>query len=627
MKFWLGWHGNNLLKSLRGEIATSSLKTANKTPSSSLSNNAIGIGTFLLSLCFTSSVLAAERVTVRAGFLQQSVEVNALEDFVETGKVPPALKSYEFLLTPHLRQQLSRSLHVDPILVKPFLADLFGSPDGEKLLAQLSAALPGSSSQAIEETFSQTLTKKSTLSFLSFLRAYPSENLIFDLPSVARIAVQLNATYWQNQLIGPQLERDLQVKVDKATTFRFDPTVRGQHLVSTATFLLRDRTRQRDIPVDIYYSTKTRGPLVVISHGFAADRKFLKYLAHHLASHGFTVAALDHPGSNIAALFQTAVSMKLSKLLPASEFIDRPLDVTFLLDKLEQLNQSQGILSNKINTKQVTVIGHSYGSYTALALAGAELNPRALREFCQALTPLERSPADWLQCAAAELPYGKRQFRDPRVAQVIALNPIIGDLFGNNLSGVRVPTLILSSSDDGVTPTISHQLQPFKQLRGEKYLLIAFGGTHMSVTDMSNLDSTVGQSTLVREVMGIEANPIRELVKGTSLAFVEQLTPQAQSYRSFLSPAYVQSFSNDLLSFRLAKELPSSLDTWLNIVYLGSWRDSEDKPSVVKKIQGYFVNAKQILSQPGYCAGQLDYLFTGLLNTYDYDSQYWDNLS
>jgi len=545
---------------------------------------------------------------------------------VKTGKVPPALKPYEFLLTPNLRQALSRSLHVDPILVEPFLTDLFSSPDGEKLLAQLSAALPGSNAQQIEETFSQSLAKKSTLSFLSFLRAYPSENLTFDLPSVAKIAVQLNASYWQNQLIGPQLERDLQVKVNKNTTFKIDPTARGKQVVSNVTFLLRDKSRQRDIPVDIYYSAKTRGPLVVISHGFAADRKFLKYLARHLASHGLTVAALDHPGSNIAALFQTAVSMKLSKLLPASEFIDRPQDVTFLLDKLEKLNQHQGILHGKINTQQVTVIGHSYGSYTALALAGATLNPRALREFCQALTPLERSPADWLQCAGAELPYGKRQFRDPRVAQVIALNPIIGNLFGNDLSGVRVPTLILSSSDDGVTPTISHQLQPFKQLQGEKYLLIAFGGTHMSVTDMSNLDSTVGQSTLVKEVMGIEAEPIRQLVKGVSLAFVEQLTPAAATYRSFLSPAYVQSFSNELLSFRLARELPSSLDTWLNVLYLG-WHNSEDKPSLVKKIQGYFANAKQILSQPGYCTGQLDHLFTGLLNNYDYDGQYWDNLS
>lgn len=623
MKFWLGWHVNCISGDFQGKTTTLSRKH----PTSPVALLA-GVGSFVLSLgCFSSSALAAERVTVRAGFLQQSVEVNALEDFVKTGKVPPAFKPYEFLLTSNLRQVLNRSLHVDPILVKPFLTDLFSSSDGAKLLEQLSIALPGSSAQKIEETFSQALQKNNTLSFLSFLKAYPSDNLTFDLPSIAKIAVQLNASSLQNQLIGPQLERELEVKVNQKTAFKLDPTALGNETVSTATFLLRDRKRQRDIPVDLYYSANPRGPLVVISHGFAADRKFLKYLARHLASHGLTVAALDHPGSNIAALFKTAVSMKLNKLLPASEFIDRPQDVTFLLDKLEKLNLRRGILHGKINTKQVTVIGHSYGSYTALALAGAELNPRALREFCQALTPLERSPADWLQCAGAELPYGKRQFRDSRVAQVIALNPIIGNLFGNDLSGVRVPTLILSSSDDGVTPTISHQLQPFKQLRGEKYLLVAFGGTHMSVTDMSNMGSTVGQSTLVREVIGTEAKPIRQLVKGISLAFVEQLTPDAATYRSFLSPVYVQSFSNHLLSFRLARELPSSLDTWLNVLYLGSWHNSEDKPSFVKKMQDYFANAKQILSQPGYCTGQLDHLFTGLLNNYDYDSQYWDNLS
>ncbi|NJO93527.1 MAG: alpha/beta hydrolase [Hydrococcus sp. RM1_1_31] len=131
MKFWLGWHSNNLLNFFRGAIATSS---------------------FLSIYCFSSSVLAAERVTVRAGFLQQTVEVDALEDFVQTGKVSSDLKPYKFLLTSNLRQALSKSLHVDPILVEPFLADLFSSPDGEKLLAQLGAALPGSSSQAIEET-------------------------------------------------------------------------------------------------------------------------------------------------------------------------------------------------------------------------------------------------------------------------------------------------------------------------------------------------------------------------------------------------------------------------------------------------------------------------------------------
>jgi predicted dienelactone hydrolase len=620
MKFRLGWRSNKTSRLTQSAIAASSQK---------LSNSSIsvwgGFCTLLFSLgcCLSPSASAAERLTFRAGLLQQSVEVKALEDFLKTGEVPAKLKPYEFLLTPNVKEVLSKRLHIDPILVEPFLADLFSSPDGEKLLEQLSNALPGTTPQQIKETFSLALHQGDILSFLSFISAYPDENLMLDLAEVAKIGMQLNASAWQNRLISPRLERDLRVETGEDTPVNIDPATSGNEAVSMATFRLRDRTRQRNIPVDIYYSINTHGPLVVISHGFAADRKFLRYLARHLASHGLTVVALDHPGSNISALVQTALGTKLSQLLPASEFIDRPQDVSFLLDKLEILNRRKGLLQGKFNTQQVTVIGHSFGSYTALALAGAELNPKALRSFCQAVMPLERSPADWLQCAGAELPYGKRQFKDPRVAQVIAFNPIIGNLFGNDLSQVQVPTLIVSSSEDGITPTISHQLQPFEQLQGEKYLLVAIGATHMSVTDISNYNSTVGQSTLVREVMGKEAEPMRQLAKAISLAFIEQLTPAAKTYQPFLSPAYVQSFSNDNMAFRLAQKLPLSLEAWLSVFYLTNpqigAREDENKFSLLKAIEGYFANAKQILSPPMDCTAQLDRLFNSLLDNYDRD--------
>jgi predicted dienelactone hydrolase len=631
MKFRLGWRNNNVSACSEGAIARSRA-TSQKPVRSSIPLFGSVFTLFCTLGCYVApSAWASERLIVRAGLFQHSVEIESLEHLAKTGEVPPPLKPYEFLLTPNIKQAFSKRLHVDPALVEPFLADLFSSPDGEKLLDQLSKALPGSDAQRIKDTFSQALHGGDVLSFLSFVRAYPDANLTVDLAAVAKIAVQLNASSWQNQLMSPRLERDLKVETNESIPRSLDPTALGNETVSMVTLRLRDRTRQRNIPVDIYYSSNTRGPLVVISHGFAADRKFLRYLARHLASHGLTVAALDHPGSNIAVLVKKAMGTRVSQLLPASEFVDRPQDISFLLDRLEILNRRKGLLQGKFNLRQVTVIGHSYGSYTALAVAGAELNPKALRSFCQAVTPLQRSPADWLQCAAAELPYGKRQFRDPRVAQVIAFNPIIGNLFGNDLSGVKVPTLIVSSSADGITPTISHQLRPFQQLSGEKYLLVAIGATHMSVTDIGNLNSTVGQSTLVQEVMGKEAESMRQMAKAIAFAFVEQLTPTAQTYRPFLSPAYVQSLSDDKITFRLAKELPPTIEAWLNVLNLGNrYTDSdefEDKPSILKAIKGYFVNAREMISPPGYCTGQLDRLFTGLLNTYDSDRHYWDSLA
>jgi hypothetical protein len=166
-------------------------------------------------------------------------------------------------------------------------------------------------------------------------------------------------------------------------------------------------------------------------------------------------------------------------------------------------------------------------------------------------------------------------------------------------------------------------LQPFEQLQGEKYLLVAIGATHLSVTDISNSNSTVGQSTLVREVMGKEAEPMRQLAKAISLAFIEQLTPAAKTYQPFLSPAYVQSFSNDNMAFRLAQKLPLSLEAWLSVFYLTNpqigAREDENKFSLLKAIEGYFANAKQILSPPMDCTAQLDRLFNSLLDNYDRD--------
>lgn len=618
MKPRLGWRDRKKSQSSQGTNASISLFGS--------------VFTLLVSAgcLFSPSTQAAERLTLRAGLFQQTVDVKSLESLAKTGQMPPELKSYEFLLTPNVRQVLSQNFHVDRILVEPFLADLFSSPDGDKLLEQLSEALPNTDAQQIKDTLNKALHHGDSLSFLSFVRAYDRDNLTIDLAQVGKIAMQLNASAWQNQAIGSRLERDLFVETNEEIPRDVDATTVGDETVSMVSLMFKDKQRQRNIPVDIYYSKNARGPLIVISHGFAADRRFLRYLARHLASRGFTVAALDHPGSNITALVQAAVGMRVSQLLPASEFIDRPQDVSFVLDKLAILNQRKGLLQGKLNTERVSIVGHSFGSYTALALAGAQLNPKALRRFCQAMTPLERSPADWLQCAGAELPYGKRQFKDDRVVQVIAFNPIIGNLFGDDLSGVNVPTLIVSSSEDGITPTVSHQLQPFKQLSGEKYLLVAIGATHMSVTDVGNLNSPVGQSTLVKEVMGKDAEPMREMAKGISLAFVEQLTPQAATYKPFLSSTYVQSLSSDKIVFRLTNDLPPTVDAWLNVLDLGNRRtnadESEDKPSLLKALQGYFVNARQMLSPPGYCTGQLDHLFTGLLNNYGYNS-YWDNLA
>ncbi len=274
-----------------------------------------------------------------------------------------------------------------------------------------------------------------------------------------------------------------------------------------------------------------------------------------MASHGLTVAALEHPDRTAKNISNLSTP---NKLLPATEFINRPKDISFVLDELGKLNQQPGLLQGKLTTETVSVIGHSLGGYTALALAGGELNLQQLRQACKEANPLAQAPADWLQCGAANLIDSKVQLQDQRVKSAIALNPVVGQLFGENgLKKVSIPVLVLASTEDAITPILNHQLRPFAQLGAQKYLVTAIGGTHLSVGNPSG--QAITNTSTIKELRGVEAQPLRQLISGVSLAFIEQLTPSAKIYQPFLTPAYAQSLSTPNLPLRLSTELPKSV--------------------------------------------------------------------
>lgn len=575
-----------------------------------------GVGglVFILTCGSATSAEAAERLTVRLGPLEQSFAVRDLEAFAETGELSPALQKYKLFLTPKVQYLLAQRLQIQPGIADQLVVRALRSPEIEQLIGHLGAALPNTSIAQLRVTLYLALREADGLSAISFLKAYPKDALEVDAIAAIGVAIQLNLAYLQSQILTPLLAQEL--TSDPRQSFRphLDPSAAGAYTYQKRSFLLHDYDRQRIIPVDLYYSDRARGPLIVFSHGFAADRRFLAYLAEHLASHGFTVASLEHPGSNIRFLSEIPVGLSPGDLLPPSEFIDRPLDISFLLNELERVNQQPSSRTRRFNTEQVTVIGHSLGGYTALALAGAELDLKALRSFCRDTSLLGRSPADWLQCSAGDLPDSKVRLRDPRIVQAIALNPVIGKLFGDHgMEKVVTPTLILSGSEDAITPALAHQLQPFSHLQEPKYLLTVSGGSHMSVTDIRNLHSPMGQSTLVLELMGREAEPIRTWVRGVSLAFIKQLTPAADHYQPFLTPAYAQFLSTPELALRLTTQLPLTTKVWLRGLAFSHVLVAQQQPTQIERSPfNPILGARQSRPFSNYCTGQLNQIFPSL---------------
>lgn len=528
---------------------------------------------FALGVSIATSAAAAERVVIRLGPIRQSIAIKDLEHFVETGQVPPGLRLYAPLLTQDARHALSTHIRLDPNVGAKLVEDLLHSSGGERFLNTLQVAIPDTEAEQLKVALTEAALQSEGMSFLGFLKSFPEETVTIDLIAAIGLASQMNLPYWQSQTLSSVLDRELTVE-DKPIAAEFDPTQSGPYWVWKDTMTLRDYDRDRTIPIDIYRSRrKTKGPLVVISHGFGADRRFLGYLAYHLASYGITVVAIEHPGSNVAwltgesSITQTGLK-KASSILPASEFVDRPKDVSFLLDRLNLLDRYSGTMRNKFNTDDVVVIGHSLGGYTALALAGTQLSLEHLQQFCSDPNPVMLSPADLLQCNAADLPEVPTNLGDQRVSQVVLLNPVIGRLFDEqSLAEVEIPTLMLAATDDSITPAVSQQFLPFTQLHDSKYLLTAIGATHLSVGDPANLNRALTQSFFVRERQE-ETESLRQLLRGVTLAFIHQKTPEADRYKTFLTPAYAQSFSTAGLKLRLNAELPPNFANWLKMAAL-----------------------------------------------------------
>lgn len=183
-----------------------------------------------------------------------------------------------------------------------------------------------------------------------------------------------------------------------------DPTVAGPYPVGVETLVLQDPARGRTLRTEVWYpadesargqppapagsylppelapiaanatiplvavrdaafSTDGPFPLVVFSHGSGGIRFQNTFQAEHLASHGYLVVAPDHQGNTF---FDDGGDREAA--------VNRPLDVVFLFDVLSGSREADvGDLPRHVDTsRDYGVTGHSFGSFTSLAVAAMD---------------------------------------------------------------------------------------------------------------------------------------------------------------------------------------------------------------------------------------------------------------
>jgi predicted dienelactone hydrolase len=326
---------------------------------------------------------------------------------------------------------------------------------------------------------------------------------------------------------------------------------------------LVDEARDRPVPADLFLpEIPNTGPgtvpIIVFSHGLGHSRIYFRDVAKHLASYGFAVAMPEHIGSNETQRNELNTWLA-DEFFQRREFINRPLDISFLLDELSRLNPSQ--FAGQLNTNSVGAIGHSFGAYTILANAGATVDFDWLQQHCVPDTKFIANLSRLLQCRALELQDSPEdmalltqgQLKDERIKMVMAFNPV-SNLFGQSgIANIQIPTLIAGGVFDFVTPLIPEQADTFSWLTTpDKYFLLVEQKAH-------GAEST---RTLKQFLDSIEADLDIELAQAwlrsnyqaLVTAFAQTYVAGRDEYRPYLEPAYVNTISQPPFSMHLVRD-------------------------------------------------------------------------
>ncbi|NEO80940.1 alpha/beta hydrolase [Moorena sp. SIO4G3] len=513
----------------------------------------LNLGLLITPVMISAPVEAAEKIYISYGPIEFSLPIAALEVYATVGKVEPSLAFYAGYVKPEefkqLRQVLITPIDVTPVAIAQFLY----SPQGEIILQRVGEVIQTKARQpgfyAIRAALIKAAFKPEGLTILNVLQEFPTYGIRINSQRGFEIIDDLSKLIKQTQTaitaVEQASEQEAAAQTERALSEKsLDLRQPGSVSYAKQTITFDDHYRRREFPVDLYLPESPReglAPVIVISHGLGSVRKTFEYLAHHLASHGFAVAVPEHPGSN-ADQIQALLTGLAKEAAPPSEFINRPVDIKLLLDELESSFKGQ------LNLQQVGVLGQSFGGYTSLALAGAEINFEQLQKDCAPLNEDTLNISLLLQCRAFDLPPQDYQLSDQRIKGAIAINPIASTVLGKSqLSQIQVPLMVVAGSDDTIAPALPEQIQPFTWLTTlQKYLVLLKRGTHFSTLAPSEDDVPLPEA-----VVGPDPTIAQEYMKALSLAFFQTYIAGKSEYQAYLSAAYAQSLSQELMPLSL----------------------------------------------------------------------------
>lgn len=524
-----------------------------------------GLALSLLSdACKPNSAYSAQQIRMVYDAFDLSVSVQSLETYAQTGKAKNNLRLITRFLPPQNQEQIRNFLQRRFQSNQVITYKISRTSLVEDLIEELGQVIKISPQRngfyALRGAIVTASANPEGWTILDVLRNFPIDEVYIDVNALLEVRSQwdLFLSFREaavNAIIQEsQREASLQTSIDFAQLSdlrKSGPYSFTQEILTVEKDAIR-QTRQGlvdhySFKVNLYLPQNVQSaPLIVISHGFGSQATRFIELAQHLASYGFAVAIPEHVGSDLAYR-KELLEGNLSSALSPIEYIDRPLDITYLLDTLEAPAWKE-----RINVQNVGVIGDSLGATTVLSLAGADINTNNLISVCQSERVI-LNPSVLLQCQARYLPPNNYSLRDSRVKAVISAHPLTSAIFGTEgISKIDIPLLISSGSNDIITPVAAEQIQPFTWLQQpNKYLLLFEPGTHFT----SSTPPSDQPSYIASRLIGTNRQQGSLVFQGISVAFMEVYLKDNTAYLPYLSSAYTQKISEPSLSVHFINSL------------------------------------------------------------------------
>lgn len=245
----------------------------------------------------------------------------------------------------------------------------------------------------------------------------------------------------------------------------YDPLRVADAFVPSVTNLtVRDASRSRDIPLNVYLPASTNAaPVVLFSHGLGGSCENNPYLGNQWSARGYAAVFVQHPGSDQSVWKDKPAGERMKAMREAASaknFALRVKDIPAALDQLMRWNAEKGHpLFGRLDLSKVGLSGHSFGALTTQAVSGQRF------------------------------PLGLVNYTDSRIKAAVMFSPSAPKrgraerAFGE----VKIPWLLMTGTKDTsfINDTdVASRLAVYPALpAGHKYELVLEGAEHSAFGD------------------------------------------------------------------------------------------------------------------------------------------------